>query len=154
MNTFKTLLNKVSYKSTKLIKYIECDCTHCDKITCDKMKKCQECGDKKVCKECYYNGKILCKECDDELMEQYDSFVLKSKVSGCDYCNDCESKSKKCDGCGKRKICKDCYYDSCEKLCKECNKDYIKWGKQVEQEFNDTIIENNYYEFLADGESL
>ena len=41
------------------------ECSHCHDVPCDKLKKCQDCKQRNVCKSCYYNEKILCKSCDD-----------------------------------------------------------------------------------------
>jgi len=77
MNSLTFLKYKLLHYSNSLtfLKYklLHCsnECGYCNNLECEKMKKCQECGERKVCKMCYYQGQILCKECDD---------FIKSKV--------------------------------------------------------------------------
>ena len=41
-------------------------CSHCEKEE-HKLKKCEECGKRLICKSCYKEEDlILCKKCDDE----------------------------------------------------------------------------------------
>jgi len=87
MNTLKTLFKKtIDRKNNKgLLEYKQCDCSHCEKETCKKMEKCKECGNKTVCKECYDDGKILCKTCDDALIKQYSEMVEQNKEDQYDF---------------------------------------------------------------------
>ena len=58
---FFNLFKKTKYSNTLQVE--ECECSHCNQLPHDKMKKCQECGERKVCKTCYKKEKILCKCC-------------------------------------------------------------------------------------------
>ena len=58
-------------------------CQHCDTETTDKIKKCSSCGDKVICRSCYYADKNFCPTCDDILMNQYSSMI--SKKSMCNF---------------------------------------------------------------------
>ena len=65
MSFFKKLFTKQKdYSNTLQIE--ENECSHCNDIPHDKLKKCQECGERNVCKMCFYNGNIMCKTCDDK----------------------------------------------------------------------------------------
>ncbi len=129
-------MNFLRFKMTdnnSLIKSVANTCEYCEDYTTVKMKKCLSCGERNVCRECYYDGKTLCETCDEAYVKQMKSLILKSKVYGCDYCgNEDKLKSKKCDDCGERKICKSCYYDDEQPLCECCSNKYYKWGAKIE----------------------
>ena len=138
-------------KSNSLTKHCDNTCGHCDNLESEKMKKCQECGERKVCKECYYNGEILCKECDETYTKQMEKLVVKSKVKSCDYCcNEKQLKSKKCHDCGARKICSECFYDKEMPLCQECDDEYIKKMKQIENAMKPKYDFNNSYNCIEE----
>ena len=137
MNSLTFLKYKLTKKSNSLTKHCDNTCGHCNNLECEKMKKCQSCNKRAVCKICYYQGQILCKECDDLYLKQMENLVIKSKVHGCDHCgNHKDLKSKKCDDCSQRKICSECYYDKEEVLCNCCSIKYNKWADKVDIEMN------------------
>ena len=49
-------------------------CETCEEMIFQILKKCKSCGERKICLFCYNDGEILCKDCNDELMEMYDIF--------------------------------------------------------------------------------
>ena len=134
MNSLTYLKYKLTKKSNSFTNHCDNTCGHCDNLESEKMKKCQECGERKVCKECYYNGEILCKECDIEYTKQMEKLVIKSKVKSCDYCkNEKQLKSKKCQDCGERKVCSDCYYEKELPLCKCCDDKLMAYYEKIEK---------------------
>jgi hypothetical protein len=59
------LFKKNQYSNT--LQFEDNECSHCNNIPTDKLKKCQDCKCRNICKTCYkHNGKILCKTCDNE----------------------------------------------------------------------------------------
>ena len=46
-------------------------CATCEEMIFQTLKKCHECGERKICTFCYDNDEHLCKDCDNELMKLY-----------------------------------------------------------------------------------
>jgi len=70
MNFLKKLFKKNDYGNALQFENNECDC--CNEVP-EKLKKCHECNERKICKMCYINGEVLCKKCTFE----FDIFVKK-----------------------------------------------------------------------------
>ena len=63
MSFIKNLFTKKNYSNA--LQYEDNECTHCHQVPADKLKKCQECGSRNICKGCYkHKDLILCKSCD------------------------------------------------------------------------------------------
>lgn len=63
MSAFLKLFKSNKYSNT--LQMEDNECTHCHDVPHDKLKKCHDCKNRNVCKLCHYNGKVLCKSCDD-----------------------------------------------------------------------------------------
>lgn len=61
----------------------------------------------------------------------------------CSHCNDIPQKLKKCDDCGKKNICRNCYYEN-HKLCKCCEDKYNKWANSLQEVKQQTDIKKKY----------
>ena len=56
-------------------------------------------------------------------------------VKQCTHCKREDLKLKKCQQCGERLICKNCYHGTLgrmEKMCSKCDIEYIIWLKKLE----------------------
>ena len=60
---FRKFFNKKEYSIS--VEDEELQCSHCE-VFPHEIKKCQDCGSKNICKECYKNELILCKPCDEK----------------------------------------------------------------------------------------
>jgi len=78
MSFFGKLFTKKNYSNS--LQFEDNECTHCHEIPTDKLKKCQECGSRNICKGCYkHKDLILCKTCDDNY-NQWAKQLQKAKV--------------------------------------------------------------------------
>lgn len=154
MNTLSYIKYKISKLSTdqyKSINEVENTCGHCKETTTQKMKQCVNCGERNVCKSCYYEGDTSCVGCKNELKKRYNKIISSPKRICCEYCDNKKClKSKKCDDCKERKICSDCYYNKEIPLCKSCSHDYEQKFLKLENELNQKKIRNGLYEIIEE----
>ena len=69
MNFFKKLFTKKDQRYGNGLQFEderECECCH---NVPQKFKKCDNCSNRTVCRECYNGGKVLCGECYKEMRE-------------------------------------------------------------------------------------
>lgn len=70
-------------------------------------------------------------------IKKYESNILNHNDKECDktccFCHNLAYKFKQCQNCNERKVCKTCYYGQDKILCKDCDKDYIRWQKKLEK---------------------
>lgn len=95
MKFFSQLFKKNQYSN--VLDFEDNECTHCHNVPHDKLKKCDDCNTRNICRFCYYDGKILCKSC-DEHYEQWANKIKKicnkeEKQSKYGYINDNKAKS-------------------------------------------------------------
>ena len=68
MSFFKNLFAKKNYSN--MLDTEDNECSHCHQDSAEKLKKCQECGCRNICKTCYkHKDLILCKTCDDSYIK-------------------------------------------------------------------------------------
>lgn len=78
MSFLKKFLKRRKYSDVLGID--NCECSQCQSIPVCKLKKCENCFKRRICRDCYkYENIKLCKECDTEY-EKWQNSLFKVKA--------------------------------------------------------------------------